>query len=141
MLDMLSRLWIPVVILGTAGMAGTMRVMRGNMLDELSRPYVDTARAKGLKESTLILKYPLRIAINPFITSLGMALPRIVGGEVIVAIVLVLPTTGPLLYAAVTNHDEYLAAAMVMLLSTMLVIGNLLADLVLAWVDPRIKYT
>ena len=139
-LDLLSRLWIPVVVLGTAGMAGAMRVMRGNMLEELSRPYVDTARAKGLKERTLIWKYPLRIAINPFITSLGMSLPYIIGGELIVSIVLNLPTTGPLLFDAVMHHDAYLAGAMVMLLSSLLVVGNLIADLALAWVDPRIRY-
>ena len=139
-LDLMSRLWIPVVVLGTAGMAGAMRVMRGNMLDELSKPYVDTARAKGLKERTIIWKYPLRIAINPFITSLGMSLPYIIGGELIVSIVLNLPTTGPLLFDAVMHHDAYLAGAMVMLLSSLLVVGNLVADIALAWVDPRIRY-
>ena len=139
-LDMLAHLWIPVVVLGTAGMAGTMRVLRGNMLDQMMQPYVDTARSKGLKENKVILKYPLRIAINPFITGLGMSLPGIIGGELIVSIVLNLPTTGPLLYDAVMSHDAYLAGAMVMLLSSLLVIGNLIADLTLAWVDPRIRY-
>ena len=139
-LDMLSHLWIPVVVLGTAGMAGTMRVLRGNMLDQMTQPYVDTARSKGLKENKVILKYPLRIAINPFITGLGMSLPGIIGGELIVSIVLNLPTTGPLLYDAVLQHDAYLAGAMVMILSTLLVVGNLLADFALAWVDPRIRY-
>lgn len=139
-LDMLSRMWIPVVVLGTAGMAGAMRVMRGNMLDQLGRPYVDTARAKGLRERTVVTKYPLRISLNPFITGLGMAFPGIVGGEVIVSIVLNLPTAGPLLYDAVMHHDAYLAGAMVMLLSGLLVLGNLLADLALGWVDPRIRF-
>ena len=139
-LDMLSHMWIPVVVLGTAGMAGAMRVMRGNMLDQLGRPYVDTARAKGLRERRVVTKYPLRIALNPFITGLGMAFPGIVGGELIVSIVLNLPTTGPLLYDAVMHHDAYLAGAMVMLLSGLLVLGNLLADLALGWVDPRIRF-
>lgn len=137
--DFLAHLWIPVVVLGTAGMAGTMRVMRGQLLDELNKVYVDTARVKGLREWSLVLKYPVRLAINPFISSLGMTLPGIVGGELVVSIVLNLPTTGPLLYDAVLRHDAYLAGAMVFLLSTLLVVGNLLSDILLAWVDPRIR--
>jgi peptide/nickel transport system permease protein len=139
-LDLLAHLWVPVVVLGTAGMAGTMRILRGNLLDQLRRPYVDTARAKGLRERIVVVKYPLRIALNPFITGIGFAFPAVVGGELIVSIVLNLPTTGPLLYDAVTHHDAFLAGAMVMLLSTLLVVGNLVADLTLAWVDPRIRY-
>jgi peptide/nickel transport system permease protein len=139
-LDLLSRLWIPVFVLGTAGMAGTMRILRGNLLDQLRRPYVETARAKGLRETVLVIKYPVRLALNPFITSLGLALPGIVGGELIVSIVLNLPTTGPLLFDAVMNHDAFLAGAMVMLLSGVLVLGNLLSDLALAGMDPRIRY-
>ena len=140
MLDLLSRLWIPVFVLGTAGMAGTMRILRGNLLDQLRRPYVETARAKGLRETVLVIKYPVRLALNPFITSLGLALPGIVGGELIVSIVLNLPTTGPLLFDAVMNHDAFLAGAMVMLLSGVLVLGNLLSDVALAGMDPRIRY-
>ncbi len=139
-LDLLSRLWIPVFVLGTAGMAGTMRILRGNLLDQLRRPYVETARAKGLRETVLVIKYPVRLALNPFITSLGLAFPGIVGGELIVSIVLNLPTTGPLLFDAVMNHDAFLAGAMVMLLSGVLVLGNLLSDLALAGMDPRIRY-
>lgn len=139
LLDFLAHLWVPVIVLGTAGMAGTMRVMRGQLLDELNKPYVDTARAKGLRERLLVLKYPVRLAINPFISSLGMTLPGIVGGELVVSIVLNLPTTGPLLYDAVLRHDAYLAGAMVFLLSTLLVVGNLISDILLAWVDPRIR--
>ena len=139
-LDLLSRLWIPVFVLGTAGMAGTMRVLRGNLLDQLRRPYVETARAKGLRETVLVIKYPVRLALNPFITSLGLAFPGIVGGELIVSIVLNLPTTGPLLFDAVMNHDAFLAGAMVMLLSSVLVLGNLLSDIALAGIDPRIRY-
>jgi peptide/nickel transport system permease protein len=140
-LDLLSHLWIPVIVLGTAGTAGTIRVLRGNMLEEMTQPYVDTARAKGLKERTVLLKYPLRIALNPFITSMGYFLPGLISGEVIVSIVLNLPTTGPLLYDAIMHHDAFLAGGMVMVLSVLLVVGNLLADLLLAWVDPRIRYT
>jgi peptide/nickel transport system permease protein len=139
-LDLMSRLWIPVFVLGTAGMAGTMRVLRGNLLDQLRRPYVETARAKGLRETVLVIKYPVRLALNPFITSLGLSFPGIVGGELIVSIVLNLPTTGPLLFDAVMSHDAFLAGAMVMLLSSVLVLGNLLSDLALAGIDPRIRY-
>lgn len=137
--DLLAHLWVPVVVLGTAGMAGTMRVMRGQLLDQLNQTYVDTARVKGLRELTLILKYPVRLAINPFISSLGVTLTAIVSGELVVSLVLNLPTTGPLLYDAVLRHDAYLAGAIIFLLSTMLVFGNLLSDVLLAWVDPRIR--
>ena len=139
-LDMLSRMWIPVVVLGTAGTAGYIRVLRGNMLDELGRQYVVTARAKGLNEVQVLWKYPFRIAINPLITAAGGLLSALLGGELIVSIVLNLPTMGPLLYVAVENHDAFLAGAMVMLLSVLLVVGYLLADILLSWVDPRVRY-
>ena len=139
-LDMLSRMWIPVVVLGTAGTAGYIRVLRGNMLDELGRQYVVTARAKGLNEVQVLWKYPFRIAINPLITAAGGLLSALLGGELIVSIVLNLPTMGPLLYVAVLNHDAFLAGAMVMLLSVLLVVGYLLADILLSWVDPRVRY-
>lgn len=139
-LDMLSRLWIPVIVLGTAGTAGYIRVLRGNMLDELGRQYVVTARAKGLNEAQVLWKYPFRIAINPLITAAGGLLSALLGGELIVSIVLNLPTMGPLLYVAVRNHDAFLAGAMVMLLSVLLVVGYLLADILLSWVDPRVRY-
>ena len=139
-LDMLSRMWIPVVVLGTAGTAGYIRVLRGNMLDELGRQYVVTARAKGLNEAQVLWKYPFRIAINPLITAAGGLLSALLGGELIVSIVLNLPTMGPLLYVAVLNHDAFLAGAMVMLLSVLLVVGYLLADILLSWVDPRVRY-
>ena len=139
-LDMLNHLWIPVVILGSAGMAGTMRVMRGNMLDQLSSQCVDTARAKGLSEFVVITKYAMRVALNPLITSLGMSLPSIVSGSVIVSLVLNLPTTGPMLFDAVMRHDEFLAGSFVMFLSGLLVLGNILADIGLAWLDPRIRF-
>ena len=139
-LDMLSRMWIPVVVLGSAGTAGYIRVLRGNMLDELGRQYVVTARAKGLNEVQVLWKYPFRIAINPLITAAGGLLSALLGGELIVSIVLNLPTMGPLLYVAVLNHDAFLAGAMVMLLSVLLVVGYLLADILLSWVDPRVRY-
>ena len=139
-LDMLSRMWIPVVVLGSAGTAGYIRVLRGNMLDELGRQYVVTARAKGLNEVQVLWKYPFRIAINPLITAAGGLLSALLGGELIVSIVLNLPTMGPLLYVAVENHDAFLAGAMVMLLSVLLVVGYLLADILLSWVDPRVRY-
>ena len=139
-LDMLSRLWIPVIVLGTSGTAGYIRVLRGNMLDELGRQYVVTARAKGLNEAQVLWKYPFRIAINPLITAAGGLLSALLGGELIVSIVLNLPTMGPLLYVAVLNHDAFLAGAMVMLLSVLLVVGYLLADILLSWVDPRVRY-
>ena len=139
-LDVLSRMWIPVVVLGTAGTAGYIRVLRGNMLDELGRQYVVTARAKGLNEEQVLWKHPFRIAINPLITAAGGLLSALLGGELIVSIVLNLPTMGPLLYVAVLNHDAFLAGAMVMLLSVLLVVGYLLADILLSWVDPRVRY-
>lgn len=138
--DMLQRLWIPVVILGTAGTAGLIRTMRANLLDELSKPYVVTARAKGLPEWKVLLKYPVRIALNPFISTVGWILPSLVSGSIIVAVVLSLPTTGPLLLQALMSQDMYLAGAFILMLSTLTVIGTLISDLLLAWLDPRIRY-
>lgn len=138
--DMLTHLWIPVVVLGTSGMAITMRLMRANLLDELQKPYVTTARAKGVPPLKLLLKYPVRIAINPFISTIGLLLPALISGEAIVAVVLNLPTTGPLLVQSLISQDMYLAGSLIMLLSVLTVIGMLLSDLLLAWVDPRIRY-
>ena len=138
--DMLQRLWIPVVILGTAGTAGLIRTMRANLLDELSKPYVVTARAKGLPEWKVLLTYPVRIALNPFISTVGWILPSLVSGSIIVAVVLSLPTTGPLLLQALMSQDMYLAGAFILMLSTLTVIGTLISDLLLAWLDPRIRY-
>ena len=139
-LDMLKRLWIPVIVIGTAGTAGLIRVMRANLLDELHKPYVVTARAKGLSERRLILKYPVRVALNPFVSGIGWTLPRLVSGEAIVAVVLSLPTTGPVLLKALRSQDMYLAGSFILLLSTLTVIGTLLSDILLAWLDPRIRY-
>lgn len=139
LLDLISHLWIPVVIVGTAGTAGLIRITRANVLDELRKPYVETARAKGLRPGLLVLKYPVRIALNPFISSIGFILPGMISGEVIVSIVLNLPTTGPLLYGALLSQDTYLAGAFVLMLAVMTVIGVLVSDILLAWLDPRIR--
>lgn len=138
--DMLKHMWLPVVIVGTAGTAGTIRVMRATTLDELGRPYVETARSKGLTENKLTLKYPVRVALNPILSTIGWQLPQIVSGTVLVALVLNLPTTGPLLWRALMSQDMYLAASFIMILSSLTLIGTLLSDILLAWVDPRIRY-
>ena len=139
-LDLLKRLWLPVIIIGIGGTAGLIRVMRGTLLDELRKPYVITARAKGIAERQLLFKYPVRIAINPMISTIGWLLPTLVSGEGITAIVLNLPTCGPVLVMALMNQDMYLAGSFVMILSTLTVIGTLLSDILLAAVDPRIRY-
>ena len=138
--DMLKHMGLPVVIVGTAGTAATIRVMRATTLDELGRPYVETARAKGLREGPLTMKYPVRVALNPILSTIGWLLPEIVSGTVLVALVLNLPTTGPLLWRALMAQDLYLAASFIMILSTLTLIGTLLSDILLAWVDPRIRY-
>ncbi len=138
--DLLTHLWIPVIVIGLNGTAGLMRIMRGNLLDVLGQPFVQTARAKGLKESVVVVKHAVRIAINPLISILGMSLPTILSGAAIVSIVLGLPTVGPLLLRSLLNEDVYLAGTLIMMYSILLVAGNLLADIALAWVDPRIRY-
>jgi peptide/nickel transport system permease protein len=138
--DLLGHLWIPIIILGTEGTAALIRVMRANLLDELRKPYVVTARAKGLPEWKVILKYPVRLALNPFISTVGWVLPGLVSGSAIVSIVLSLPTTGPLLFRALLSQDMYLAASFILMLSVLTVIGTLVSDLLLAWMDPRIRY-
>lgn len=138
--DFLSHLWIPMVVVGLGGTASTMRVLRANLLDELNKPYVITARAKGVKPLKLLVKYPLRIAINPFISTIGLLLPTLISGEAIVSIVLNLPTTGPALVQALINQDMYLAGSFLMLLSILTILGMLISDLLLAWADPRIRY-
>jgi len=138
--DLLAHLWIPVVVIGTAGTAGLIRILRANLLDELGRPYVVTARAKGVPERRLLLKYPVRLALNPFVSGIGGVLPGLVSGETIVSIVLSLATTGPLLLRALTSQDMYLAGSFILMLSVLTVMGTLLSDLLLAWLDPRIRY-
>ena len=138
--DFLSHLWIPMIVLGLGGTAAQMRIMRANLLDELKKPYVVTARAKGVKPFKLIMKYTVRIAINPFVRSLGLQIPFLISGEAIVGMVLNLPTTGPMLFQALLNQDMYLAGSFLMLLSILTVLAMLASDLLLAVVDPRIKY-
>jgi len=138
--DMLKHVWVPVIIIGTSGTAGLIRVMRANLLDELHKPYVTTARAKGLTEGKLLLKYPVRVAINPFVSTIGWTLPRLISGITITAIILSLPTAGPLFLRALMGQDMYLAGSFVLILSTLTVIGTLISDLLLAWVDPRIRF-
>jgi peptide/nickel transport system permease protein len=137
--DLLLHLWIPAVVLGTSGTAGLMRIMRANLLDELSKPYVVTARAKGLAEWKVILKYPVRVALNPLVSTVGYLLPYLISGSVIVSMVLSLPTLGPILVQALLTQDMMLAATITLLLGIMTVIGTLLSDILLAVVDPRIR--
>jgi peptide/nickel transport system permease protein len=137
--DLMKHLWIPMIVVGTSGTAGLIRTMRANMLDELNQPYVETARAKGLSEMQLIWKYPVRVALNPFVSTVGYALPQLIGGIVIVAVVLNLPTVGPLLLRALLSQDMFLAGAIVLLLSILTVVGTLLSDILLALLDPRIR--
>jgi peptide/nickel transport system permease protein len=138
--DLMQHLWIPMVILGTSGTAGLIRVMRNNLLDELHRPYVTTARSKGMKETDLIMKYPVRMALNPFVSTVGWSLPGLVSGETIVATVLSLPTAGPLLLQALMSQDMYLAGAFILMLSLLTIIGTLISDILLAFLDPRIRF-
>jgi peptide/nickel transport system permease protein len=139
-LDLLSHLWIPMIVLGTAGAASLIRIMRANMLDELNQQYVETARAKGLPERKLIWKYPVRVSLNPFLSTVGYALPQLVSGATLTAVVLSLPTLGPMLLRALLSQDMYLAGAILMIMSFLTVIGTLISDLLLAWLDPRIRY-
>ncbi len=138
--DLLKNVWVPLLVLATAGTAGMIRVVRGNLLDELYQPYVETARAKGLSERRLLWKYPIRITFNPIVSTIGWMLPAMVGGEVLVAIVLNLETVGPILLEAVLSQDMQLAGSILMILSVLTVIGTLISDLGLVWLDPRIRY-
>jgi peptide/nickel transport system permease protein len=138
--DLLGHLVVPAVVLGLAGTAQLVRVMRANLLDELKKPYVITARAKGLSERRLIVKYPVRVAMNPFASSIGFLFPQIVSGSIVVSIALSLPTVGLLLVQSLEAQDMYLAGAIVLLLGVLTVVGTLLSDLVLMWLDPRIRH-
>jgi peptide/nickel transport system permease protein len=138
--DLLKHLVIPAIVLGTAGTAQLIRIMRANLLDELKKPYVITARAKGVSERRVVAKYPVRVALNPFASSIGFLFPQVVSGAIVVSIVLSLPTVGPLLLRALQAQDMYLAGAIVLLLGVMTVIGTLISDLVLMWLDPRIRH-
>jgi peptide/nickel transport system permease protein len=138
--DLFAHLWVPMVILGVHGSASLIRVMRANLIDQLHQPYVDTARAKGLRELTLLLRYPIRVALNPFVSTLGWVLPSLVSGTIIISIVLNLPTAGPMLFSALLSQDQYLAGAFLLLLCSLTVIGTLISDILLALLDPRIRY-
>ena len=139
--SVLEHLWIPVIVIGTAGTAGMIRRLRANLLDELQKQYVITARAKGVSEGRLLRRYPLRMALNPFISDIGSLLPQIVSGSVIVSAVMSLPTTGPMLLSSLRSQDMYLAGSFLMFLAVLTVVGMLLSDILLAVLDPRIRLT
>ena len=138
--DLLGHLWVPALVLGTAGTATLIRIMRANLLDELRKPYVVSARARGMKESRLIVKYPVRVALNPFASTIGYILPFIVSGSIIVSVVLSLPTVGPLLLRALLAQDMFLAGAIILLIGAMTVAGTLISDILLMLIDPRIRF-
>ena len=137
--DLLAHIWLPTIVLGIAGTARLTRIMRANLLDELHKPYVVTARAKGLSEWRLIVKYPVRVAINPLVSTIGWYLPQLFSGSLIVATVMNLPNIGPLLLHALIQQDMYLAGGILMIYCFFTVVGTLISDLLLAWVDPRIR--
>ncbi|MEM9222439.1 MAG: ABC transporter permease [Pseudomonadota bacterium] len=138
--DLLKHIWLPIAVLGLSATASLMRIMRANLLDELQKPYVTTARAKGLSEFRLLMKYPVRIALNPFVSTIGWAFPQLVSGAVITAVVLSLPTAGPLMLQALLAQDMYLAGAFILLLCCLSIVGMLVSDILLALVDPRIRF-
>jgi peptide/nickel transport system permease protein len=138
-LDLLMHVWLPAVVLGVAGTARLTRVMRANLLDELHKPYVTTARAKGLPEWRLIVRYPARLALNPLVSTIGWYLPLLFSGSLIVATVMNLPNIGPLLLRALINQDMYLAGAILLIYCFLTILGTLLSDILLAWLDPRIR--
>ncbi len=140
LIDMLSHMWIPVIVIAMSGTAAMIRILRANLSDELSKPYVITARAKGLPERKVILKYPVRIALNPFVSSIGWVLPDLVSGVTITAIVLNLPTAGPLLLRALVGQDMYLAGSFILLMGVLTLVGMLISDILLAVLDPRIRF-
>jgi peptide/nickel transport system permease protein len=141
LVNLLGNAWFPVIIIGVGGTAGLIRTLRATLLDELRKPYVTTARAKGLSETRLLFKYPIRIAMNPVFSTIGWVLPGLINGGVIVGIVLNLQTIGPVLMRATLAQDMYLAGSIVLILSTLTVIGTFISDILLAWLDPRIRFT
>lgn len=138
--DLMTHLWVPVVVVGTSGTAGLIRILRANLLDELSKQYVTTARSGGLSETRVLVKYPVRVALNPFVSTLGYLLPQLISGATIVSVVLSLPTSGPMLLRALQSQDMYLAGTFVLLLALLTLIGTLVSDILLALLDPRIRY-
>ena len=139
--DLVKHLWLPMIILGTSGTARLTRIVRANLLDELSKPYVEAARAKGVSPWKLIIKYPTRIALNPFISTAGLEITELFSGSLIVATVLSLPTVGPLLLRALISQDMFMAGSILLILTTLTLIGTLISDLMLAALDPRIRMT
>jgi peptide/nickel transport system permease protein len=137
--DLLRHIWLPMVILGLDGTARLARIMRANLLDELNKPYIEMARAKGMSEWSLVLKYPVRLALNPLVSTIGWYLPLIFSGSVIVATVLNLPTIGPMLLRSLTNQDMFLAGTIVLIYCFLAIVGTLISDILLAWLDPRIR--
>ena len=138
-LNLLAHIWLPAVVLGVAGTARLTRVMRANLLDELNKPYVVTARAKGLTEWRLVLRYPVRLALNPLVSTIGWYLPALFSGSLIVATVMNIPNIGPLLLRALVNQDMYLAGSILLIYCFLAIIGTLISDVLLAWLDPRIR--
>jgi peptide/nickel transport system permease protein len=138
--DMMEHMLIPVIVIGTAGTCGLIRIMRGGLLDELKKQYVITARAKGVSEVKILFKYPVRVALNPIISTIGWNLPAIISGATITAVVLSLPTTGPLLLRSLMSQDMFLAGSFLFILASLTVIGTLISDILLAWLDPRIRF-
>jgi peptide/nickel transport system permease protein len=139
LVDLLKHIWLPAIIVGTSGAAGLIRVMRANLLDELDKQYVMVARAKGLSETKVLYKYPFRIAVNPVVSTIGWTLPTLVNGELLASLVLGMPTIAPLFVGALMSQDMFLAGSIVLILSTLTVIGTLVSDILLAWLDPRIR--
>ena len=135
----MTHMWLPVLILTLSGTARLARIMRANLLDELNKPYVEMARAKGMSEWHLIIKYPVRLALNPLVSTIGWYLPLIFSGSLVVATVLNLPTIGPMLLRSLTNQDMFLAGAIVLIYCLLAIIGTLVSDILLAWLDPRIR--
>ncbi len=140
-MDLLGHLWIPIIVIGTNGTAALIRILRANLTDELNKPYVVTARAKGLPESQVLLQYPVRIALNPFVSAIGWVLPELISGVTITAIVLNLPAAGPLLLRALVSQDMYLAGSFILLMGVLTLVGMLISDILLALLDPRIRFT
>ncbi len=138
-LDLLAHIWLPAMVLAIAGTARLTRIMRANLLDELNKPYVTTARAKGMKEWRLVLRYPVRLALNPLVSTIGWYLPALFSGSLIVATVMNLPNIGPLLLRALVNQDMYLAGGILLIYSLLTIVGTLLSDVLLALIDPRIR--
>ena len=138
--DLFQHIWLPVLILAFGGTAELIRIMRANLLDELRKPYVVTARAKGLPEWKVLITYPVRIALNPFVSTIGWTLPYLVSGSIIISVVMSLPTTGPMLLRSLQSQDMYLAGSLILILSILTIIGTLFSDILLAWLDPRIRY-